>query len=134
MKEWTIYYPIGELITIDHYNDIEPKIRSLIDELTDNYVLSTDDNGIKGPLIKYGILDLTFKERGFQYLKVFGKGKELGYVPQSKKADNFNADDLQEYLSKYMNDIDSFFPIEIEIVDCCKTDNEWVWSEKYLYS
>lgn len=36
-------------------------------------------------------------------------------------------------MNEFVSKLDSFFPLEFVIVDCCITNDLWVWSEKYFY-
>ncbi|MEH0152736.1 hypothetical protein V6R21_02310 [Limibacter armeniacum] len=84
--------------------------------------------------MKYGILDITFKKVGIQkFVKVFCNGEKVGYYNQNFEESVNHKIDLNAYIHNFIRDIDQLFPIAIEVIDCCKTHNEWVWSEKHFY-
>ena len=134
MSEYPIFHPIGTSITIYSCEDIEQKIRSLIPELKSKYVLVSEERFIKGLLIKYGYIDLTFQKNGLnQYLRVFGKTDKLGFSSMKKKYPKIKYQELINYFHTHFNDPSPLFPVNIEIVDCCTTDDPLAWLEKYFY-
>jgi len=70
--ENTINACLNKSFVINEIREIESIIRNLIDDLTDDYGLITDERGMKGPLVKYGYLDLVFKNSSNPRIDKYG--------------------------------------------------------------
>lgn len=130
--ENTINQCLNQKFVINKIEDIEYIIRTLIDDLNDDYELCTDERGIKGPLIKYGYLDLVFKNSNNQFILVFCEGENIGYREERKKPMDVKLS-LPDYMNKYLSNIDLFLPVSLTITDCCHTNDDSIWREKHLY-
>jgi hypothetical protein len=84
--EQTIHQVIGQVVVIPAYSSLEAALRGAVKELDENYYLQTAEEFIRGPLIKYGILDVTFQNRKTKrFLKIYGEADNVGYVSHIKK-------------------------------------------------
>ncbi|MDO7846816.1 hypothetical protein Q5H92_10645 [Hymenobacter sp. M29] len=136
--EQTISQVIGAIIIIPEYAGLEAALRNTIPELEADYQLLTDANeeSIKGPFIKYGILDVTFQHNETQqFLKIFCQADDRGWFNHLKKTGiKHDFDEFLAYVLGYLKHIEPLFPAKVNIIDCCMTNDQWVWSEKYEYS
>jgi hypothetical protein len=131
--ENTITESLNKSFTITEISEVEHTIRNLVMDLTDDYKLKTDEGGIIGPLVKYGLLDLVFENSSGQFILVFCKGKNIGYSEERKKATE-NKLSISEYMQKYLSNIQLFLPVSLTIIDCCHTNDDSIWMEKYFYA
>lgn len=131
--ENTINECLNKNFVINEISEVEFIIRDLIKDLTDDYKLTTDERGIKGPLVKYGYLDLVFKNPSDQFILVFCKGENIGYSKEREKPLNTRLS-ISEYMQKYLTNIHLFLPVSLTIIDCCHTNDDSIWIEKYFYA
>jgi hypothetical protein len=133
-REQAIPQAIGQVIILPNYHSIEAVLRGAVKELDENYSLRTEEEFVKGPLIKYGILDMTFQNRKTtQFLKIYCEA-DTGYFPSIKKTGKeVDLDEMRAYIFGHFKNIELLFPIRVEIIDCCFTNDEWIWAEKYFY-
>lgn len=130
-QEKTINRVIGMTIQVDSFADFGKVFNELIDSIRNNYNNITEEEFIKGLLVKYGFIDLTYKEAdGDGFIRLFGKTEKCGAPFFYSNDPNF---DERNYFKKYTLDIESVFPLEFEIIDCCMTTDRHIWEEKYFY-
>jgi len=120
---------IGKKIVLESFDEFNSKF-----ELVANFVSPALKNitevDSKGLLVKYGFIDLTFKEAlGQNFVRIFGETKKLGFQNLLKKDQDF-----KQWYFETKNNFDNYFPLEIEITDCCVTDKENIWEDKHFYS
>ena len=127
---------IGKVVVIPAYHSLEAALRGAVNELDENYCLQSEETFVKGPLVKYGILDVTFQNKKTQqFLKVYCQADEAGYVPHIQQSGKqFEADEMREYMLRYLKDIEALFPLRATIIDCCLTNDQEIWTEKHFYS
>ena len=120
---------IGKKIILESFDEFDSKL-----ELVANFISPALKNitqvDTKGLLVKYGFIDLTYKEAlGNNFVRLFGETKKLGFKNIGTKNQDF-----VEWYNQTFNNFDSFFPMEITITDCCITDKENIWEDKHFYS
>jgi hypothetical protein len=82
----TIPQVIGEVVVIPAYSSLAAALKGVVKELDEDYCLQSEEASIKEPLIKYGILDVTFQNKKTQqFLKVYCKADDTGYFPALQK-------------------------------------------------
>lgn len=131
--ENTIQESLNLSFVIHKISDVENSIRNLVTELTEDYTLITDELEITGPLVKYGLLDLAFKNASGQFILVFCEGENIGYSAERKKSVETRLS-VSEYMQKYLSNMELFLPVSVTIKDCCHTDDDLIWKEKYFYA
>lgn len=131
--EKTIKACLHQSFVILEIQQVEGLIRSLVPDLTEDYQLKTDEEGIKGTLVKYGLLDLTFENSSGQFILVFCEGENIGYRMERKKPLE-NRLSVSDYMQKYLSNMELFLPVLVTIKDCCHTDDAFIWKETYFYS
>ncbi len=122
---------IGKIVHLERFEGFETSFSKLARSISPNYQNITQVNS-NGLLVKYGFVDLTYFEIAQNtYLKIFGKTDKCGveyFKSVEEKYENFVS-----YYKKHIEAIDSLFPLEIKIIDCCKTDHPEIWDDKYFY-
>jgi len=131
-QENTIKEPIGLVLQIESYEGLVHAFNQLTDSVSSGYKLKTDDYYLRGPLVKYGIVDLVYqKGEEEDFIRVFGRTQTMGV---RRAHYYFKGIDISEFMRIGMEKFDTHFPLEVEVIDCCQTNDQWVWSEKYFYS
>ena len=134
--EQTIPEVIGKIVIIPAYHSLEVALKGAVKELDEDYCLQSEDAFVKGPLVKFGILDVAFQNKKTQqFLKIYCQADEVGYFPHLQQAGKqFEMDEMREYMLRYLKDVESLFPIRTTIIDCCLTNDQEIWTEKHFYS
>ncbi len=125
--EITIEQFVGNRLTLNSIDELTTEFDRIAYFISINSENCSNDQLI--PLLaKYGIVDMTYRLTSSpEYIKIFGQISrvEFDQIRFNNHLDN-------SYTSNVSN-IEKYFPLEIEIIDCCVTNDVWIWSEKYFY-
>lgn len=132
MTEETQQNLIGRKVSASSFNELIESISSLSSAISPGCSLITEEYLCKGMIAKYGMLDLTYKIiDAEEFVRIYARcNVNIGYRHARKTNPKINVSD---YVNEFVSKLDSFFPLEFVIMDCCITNDLWVWSEKYFY-
>lgn len=125
---------IGRKIPASSLEELMKSMESLGNSVSIGCRLLNEEWQYTGTIVKYGLLDLTLERTDVDgYIKIYAIAENCGLRYIQKTDPNFTSDRYIEYFHKYNANPQVFFPLVFEIIDCYKTDDQYIWSEKYLY-
>ncbi len=131
MIEETHHGVIGRKIPASTFEELMYSIKSVGNAVSMGCNLITEEMVCLGMLIKYGMSDLTYERTDQEgFIRIYALTEKLGFGHYRKKEPNIT---FETYYKKYTQNPGLLFPLEFEIKDCCKTDNEHIWRDKYFY-
>lgn len=131
MVEETHHGIIGRKIPASTFEELIDSMKSLGNSVSMGCNLITEEMICLGMLVKYGMLYLTFERTDQEgFIRIYALTETSGRNYFRKADPNIK---FETYYKKYTQNPELLFPLGFEIKDCCKTDNEYIWQDKYFY-